>query len=334
MTKKNVSKRKTAVVGMYVDDAIAQAFGQFEHLPDVTVIPRMSRTAAKLHKRILGLSRRIFNPVHPKEDIFAKVICRGEVKKSTLKIGDAYDFLMIESPQAITPAYILHLRKYFPGSRFFLFMVNSLREYPALTKWIMHIEPYYDLIISCNKNDAEKNGWMYHPDCYTAAEGMSPSIHPSIDVVFLASDKGRGKIAYHVYKYLTAAGFVCDFTLVGNSNSQLSETGFRYVPKAIPYIDYLQKVMNARCILEITAYNQEFCTLRTMEAVTYGKLLLATNKSLEKEPFFDADQMLVFNDIDSIDISFLKREKTINVSDVFSPNRLLKDIMEEFANHE
>ena len=97
------------------------------------------------------------------------------------------------------------------------------------------------------------------------------------------------------------------------------------------YEDYLRLVFDSRCILEIVANNEEFCTLRTMEAITYGKLLLTTNRSLRSEPFFDENSMYIFNKAEDIDIDFLKNDpKNMKVSaDYFTPSNLLKFISEE-----
>ncbi|MBR2681637.1 MAG: hypothetical protein IKE22_00025, partial [Atopobiaceae bacterium] len=80
-------------------------------------------------------------------------------------------------------------------------------------------------------------------------------------------------------------------------------------------------------ILEITAQESPHCTLRTMEAISYGRLLATTNRDVTNEPFYDKGQILTVNEA-----SDLRRLKPMLVQwtpesfagrDYFSPARLV-----------
>ncbi|MGE8606939.1 hypothetical protein ACOI8T_09650 [Bifidobacterium breve] len=325
-----MSNYSTFVFGLHVDDAVEQAFRQFEELPDVFVIKKN-----KFHfieKKILGITRRLHQSRNRKSDFVSRFICASDLHDAPLAVGSRYNFFFIESYQAINYGYVSSLKEKFPDSTFTLFLVNALKEYTSLKKWVENVEPLYDHIISCNQRDAKENHWIYRPDCYTPVKeiGVTSAV-PLNDVVFLASDKGRADLAHEVYLYLSKMGLKCKFFILGKAKPEYEREGFSYISQAMSYEDYLRLVFDSRCILEIVANNEEFCTLRTMEAITYGKLLLTTNRSLSSEPFFDENSMYIFNKAEDIDIDFLKNDpKNMKVSaDYFTPSNLLKFISEE-----
>ena len=323
----------SVVVGLYVDEAVHRAFGEFERLPNVETISTGSAIRSFLDKKMLGISRRLFKPTVRKKDFLGSLICDLEVRNKTLSQEQRYNFLLIESPQAITPSYVIRLREKYSNSVFSLFLVNAIKEYPRLLEWIRNVAPFYDLIITCNKDDASRYGWHYYPDCYTPVDNLHLNDDPSIDVVFLGSDKGRAKIAHDVFVYLTSFGLKCDFYILGKRNPNYEAKGFTYLTAPMSYVKYLQLVANSRCILEITAHDEQFCTLRTMEAVTYHRNLLATNKNLEKEPFYDPEHMQIFSNVNDIDINIIKAPLAVDSSgDYFLPQNLLEFIREKVEN--
>ena len=66
------------------------------------------------------------------------------------------------------------------------------------------------------------------------------------------------------------------------------------------YKEVIDIVKQSNCILEVVQEGQNGITLRTMEAVCYGKKLLTNNKNIVKYPFYDSKYISVFEDIDDI----------------------------------
>lgn len=321
------------VVGAYVDDSIEQAYSQLKELNGVRLFPKHKAWMQWIYKKCLGLSRHYLGIDKAGEpDFLGKLICHAEVKDANLEQGKQYHFLLIESPQAINASYVTELRTLFPDSTFTLLLVNALKEYELLSKWIDLVEPLYNQIVSCNKSDAEQRGWLYHADCYTPLSLVREKDDLDIDVLFLGADKGRAGFAHEIYEQLKKHHLYCQFLIVGKPNPQYEDAGFRYLSKPIPYAEYLKMVARSRCLLEIVANGQDFCTLRTMEALSYGKLLLSTNKCLPNEPFYRPEQMAVIGSSGKIDSDFFRleiKDISANSDNPFLPEHLLKYLEEE-----
>lgn len=322
---KTMLQSKFVVIGLYVDDSIEQAYSQLNNLENVLVVKNHNRIISILIKKALGLERYLWATLRkygiPR--ILSRLICNYEVGGISLSKFDSYHFILIESPQAISPGYIEQLRRQFKQSTFSLVMVNSLKEYGSLKRWVSQVDPIYNHIITCNKSDAQSNGWLYYPDCYTPCN--LPIVEPDIDVLFLASDKGRGELALKIYERLTGFGYKCDFTIVGEETDRVHSIGeFKVIPNAIPYEKYLAKLARCKCILEIVANGEQFCTLRTMEAVSYGKKLITNNASLVEEPFYNKEHMMVFKSPSDISCRFIDDEVSERAADnPFLPENLL-----------
>lgn len=59
-----------------------------------------------------------------------------------------------------------------------------------------------------------------------------------------------------------------------------------YITQRISYPDMLDRVKASRCLLEVIRGDNSGWTLRTMEALIYGKKLITTNKHIIEAPFY------------------------------------------------
>lgn len=328
MKKDNTGDGKSKhniVIGLNVDDYILQAYSQLIELEGVSSVPAHSRFVRLLYKKLLGFSRRLYDVFRIGSDPLSSLIAYRELAKLNLNQGDTYNFILIESPQAICPGYVSSLKRRYPESTCTLILVNTLNEYKEMKKWVVNVEKTYDLVISCNKADSQKYRWEYFPDSYTPEPSIVPSDTPRYDVIFLAADKGRAQLAHSIYIELIEKGIKCLFMILGSRNPEFEDSGFIYLSKAMKYKEYLALVANTRCILEITAAGENYSTLRTMEAVSYGRKLITTNQWLRTEPFFDSRQMMILEPGKSISIDFIRQtHESYNVdSSFFLPEHLL-----------
>ncbi len=79
-------------------------------------------------------------------------------------------------------------------------------------------------------------------------------------------------------------------------------------------------------MLEILPDNQKEKTGRYLEAILYNKKLLTNNKYLNMLPYFKERYMKYFENIEDIDIEWIKKVEDIDYGykGEFSPNNILK----------
>jgi hypothetical protein len=238
--------------------------------------------------------------------------------------GHSYNFIFLESEKALSQEYLCHIKRVFPQSNCVLVLLNTTDEYPSFKNRISLVHDYYDMIVTCNETDAKNEGWSYHPDCYTPSPDVELTKKTSIDLLFVAADKGRAKLAREIFQYLTNKGVKCEFLIIGQDGSKVRNPNFKFINKQISYAEYLAKVSESRCLLEIVFGDQNYCTLRTMESVVYHKKLISNNRNLINESFYDHDNMLVFSTATDISYEFIRTafaEKIVETS--FLPEHLL-----------
>lgn len=309
-----------AVVGSQKSDYVACAYSEFERMTDVYVVRPLGGWLGRARRVTQSFRLRTVIPaacqeVWPRHDLGRLAGCRHP----------RY-FLLMDSPDALNPVYVKYVRKHFPNSALCLYMLNTVDE-NNLTR-VHRVLSYYDLVLTCNSDDAEKMGWLYHRASYSEPVFL-PSVSAEVDVCFVASDKGRGDLAWMMYNRLRDLGRRCDFLLIGPEDRSRARSDFRYSGSMLSYSEYLRRIRRAKAILEIVASNQDYCTLRTMEALSYGKLLLTTNENVTREPFFSRDQIHVIRDVSDLDdVDFdLQLPVSRECLGLFSPRRMLDCIV-------
>lgn len=183
--------------------------------------------------------------------------------------------------------------------------------------------PYFQHILSFDKRDCERNGFLYYPTNYSVLDIEMEG--EKKDVFFVGNAKGRGRIINRMAELFADAGIEIDFYLNGVSGRDCNNSAIVY-NKWINYEDVLKKVNNCNCIVEVVAKEQEGLTLRTMEAICYNKKLLTNNIHVKELPFYNPDYIQVFEDVKDIDTAFVKDRTIVDYGykDEFSPIHLLE----------
>ncbi|MDZ4180231.1 MAG: hypothetical protein U1E29_13530 [Coriobacteriia bacterium] len=313
------------VLGLDVADYITCAYHDLTLRDDVAIAwgvkGRLARTLKKLSTSFkVNAVLRV-----PLQSIWA----RYEISQCRPGRGDRHIFVCFESPEGLNPAYLQYVRRAYPRSALCLILLNPLDE--NVSERLNRVESLYDVIITCNEADATRRGWLYHPDCYSRVPSEIGAVAQS-DVCFIGTAKDRVATAHAVYTRIRETGLACDFWIVGKEQEYPESDGFRYLSRMLPYSEYLARIGATKCILEIVARDAHYCTLRTMEAVTYEKKLLTTNRMIVEEPFFQAENIQVFRNAEDIDVGFIQLPYSpLAAGDLFSPAHLLEFISSAVA---
>lgn len=119
---------------------------------------------------------------------------------------------------------------------------------------------------------------------------------------------------------------------------RVNENGITYINgRSITYRENLVNVRNTKCLLEVIQKESKGYTLRTLEAIAYGKRLISNNDSLLTAPFYNPDFIEMVSSFKDISSSFIERIKNVNEVDYnyiseLSPIKLLEFIEKKISD--
>lgn len=204
--------------------------------------------------------------------------------------------------------YIVYLKGKYPKSKFvsyYIDLVKPKNNAPLIEPF--KIKDKYDLIISYDEGDAAYYGLEFFPTSFSDYSPEDDFTISESDVFFVGRPKSRLKDIIEIYKILSSHGLKCDFYILGvDENEKIALEGIHYIEKPMPYQENLKHVIKSRCLLEIMQENATGATLRTWEAINYGKCLITNNKSLDRTSFYSSRFVTIFSDAYKLDIPFIK----------------------------
>ncbi|WP_165047711.1 MULTISPECIES: hypothetical protein [unclassified Adlercreutzia] len=139
---------------------------------------------------------------------------------------------------------------------------------------------------SFDPRECREYNMHFNPSFYSrmfSTMAKSSSIRKSregISAYFMGLEKGRLAKIMAVENALIAAGVETRFYVVKDeTSSEVTSSDFCY-SDSIPYSENILKVEESDILVEITKPNQEGVTIRTLEALFFGKKLITDNRSV------------------------------------------------------
>ncbi|MEE1259698.1 MAG: hypothetical protein U0K66_05900 [Paludibacteraceae bacterium] len=228
--------------------------------------------------------------------------------------------------------YVVWLRKKYPGCKLVVNYIDIVATWPDCAKPDA-IRGLFDMLVSYDRDDADKYNMYYHPTVYAEAKILKPNNKPETDVFFVGGAKNRMKIILETYDRLEKAGLKCFFYVMDAKPPYNQErSGIRYVTEKtwLSYEECVQYVQHTKCVLEIMQQGAKGETLRVWEAITYGKMLLTNNLFMTKSRFYDPDYVCLISENGDFDTQRIKDYvcKPNPFKDKVLPETLLKYIAE------
>lgn len=215
-------------------------------------------------------------------------------------------FLFYESFYlAYSKKYLRHLRKKFPKAKFCYIFLNPIDERKSVK--YNSIKKYYDAGVAIYREDVKKYGLLLNEYyCYSPPE-IDENTEYGSDVFFVGVNKGRLERMISVYELLSKSGLKCDFHMTEVEEGEQKYKDYIVYNKKMSYTEYLQRLNNSKCLLEILQDDASYFSIRTIEAMQFHKKLLTTNETIKYYDFYDERIIRVFKNVSDIDVNFIRQ---------------------------
>lgn len=157
------------------------------------------------------------------------------------------------------------------------------------------VSPFCD-IWTFDSNDAKKYNWKLNNQFYIPITSPNINASNSIRAFCTCLDKGRYSGMKKIRKQLMDNGVECDFTLVkdGTSNYDIQDSKWTR-EEGFPYSVFLQHTLDSDIIVDLVQPGQSGLTIRTLEALFYGKKIITNNLSVLMCPFYNEHNIFIMD---------------------------------------
>ena len=231
-------------------------------------------------------------------------------------------FMFFEGVEWFNEKYIAYLRKTYKGCKIVAYFQDIIERHYKKER-IEKLLALCDLALSYDKGDCDRYNLVLYRDVYSPIDISAADVKS--DVCCIIHAKNRLNKIEKAYDVLTQMGLKCDFYVTGvRDKEHVKKEGITYGEK-LPYKEVIRRVKASDTILEIMQEGADGYTLRTGEAIAYGKKLLTDNKSVKDEPFYSPDKIFVFDKPEEIKKEFFDG-KTVDYKylEEISPKKLLQ----------
>lgn len=239
-------------------------------------------------------------------------------------------FIFFEGVEWFNDNYIKFLRNNYPNCKiaaYFQDMISRHYDSSEAKKLI----GLCDIALSYDRNDCEKYGLNYYGDVYSILD--VPAAEEKSDVCCVINAKNRLNKIEMAYDVLIDKGLKCDFYIVGVKDKNHEKKAGIVYGKQLPYSEVIKKVKASKAILEIMQEGAVGYTLRTCEAIVYGKKLITDNAEVVSEPFYTPKNVSVIKRAEDISPAFINGEVDTaayrGYAEKLSPLKLLEFIEEK-----
>lgn len=142
-----------------------------------------------------------------------------------------------------------------------------------------------------DENDAKKYHIRQNNQFYI--ENPSCVLHEiKTDVLFVGQDKGRYDYIMKLKSFFEEEEIIFDCNIISDQNSVKDGC----YAAALSYGQVLDKIMETKCVLDITNKIQSGLTIRALEAVNFSKLLITDNSNVKKYSFYNDKYIFVLGE--------------------------------------
>lgn len=186
----------------------------------------------------------------------------------------------------------------------------------------------FDIVFSFDKEDCRRYGMEYMYSVFSMPDFVHEAKEDKSSAFFVGYGGTRLETLQKMFRRISKECQDCRFMIAGvKKKDQAPIPGVIY-NQVISYARELQLAYNTNCIVEVVREGQSGITLRTCEAVAFGKKLVTNNENLRNMPFYDPQYMKIISSEKELDLDFIKEENKADygTEDYFTPIKLLERI--------
>ena len=186
----------------------------------------------------------------------------------------------------------------------------------------------FDIVFSFDQEDCRRYGMEYVYSVFSMPDFVYEAKEDKSSAFFAGYGGTRLETLQKLFRRISNQCQDCRFLIAGvKKKDQAAIPGVTY-NQVIPYARELQLAYNTNCIVEVVRKGQSGITLRTCEAVSFGKKLVTNNENLRTMPFYDERYMKIIRSEKDLDLEFIKKEDKADygAEDYFTPLKLLERI--------
>lgn len=183
-----------------------------------------------------------------------------------------------------------------------------------------------------DKVEAQKAGISYYPLPMSKFEIGQNKNEEKSDIFFVGYVKTRYKKLIDVYDRCVEIGLKPEFYILGvEEDDQIYRENIHYI-EYMPYIDTLKVMSRSKCELELLVQGCTSYSQRVFDALIYDKKVITDNLALKDEEFYDPNQILIFDDINKISLSFFEIgfESKRHYAEKLSPIKFLEYLSQRY----
>lgn len=187
----------------------------------------------------------------------------------------------------------------------------------------------FDQVYTFYQKDAKEHGLRYF-DTYYSALPAPEKKEAGVDVFFWGTDGGRRPLIEGVANRVAELGFSGEY---GICYTESSEQQMSTNPRAkfiynepLPYEEVIQKLMQARIILDVVGDYSGGVSLRYFESFAYGKKLISNNPLVKEMRGYQENRILYIEKPEDITEEFLREEIALTYHQEFSPVHWIEEL--------
>lgn len=175
-------------------------------------------------------------------------------------------------------------------------------------------------IYTFDHEDSIKFKLSYYPQIYSrqlALKTKEPKELESNSVFFIGENKGRVNKLKLISGVIQKADLKSNIFIVKKHDEIIPNDtvgGFKFLSDYMNYNTYISMVNKSEYLLEVVQLGQQGLTLRTLEALFFGRKLITDNMSIDKYDFYNPANIYIidYEKKESVIIDELKKFKLMN----------------------
>lgn len=229
---------------------------------------------------------------------YASNRCQSSILSELSKKKKFVDAVLVTSGQAMTEDTLKALHQMYPQAKFIWNLWDSINEIDHFEA----IQKYFDILISFDKIEAERYGFVYSPDFYIKEAFAAQKKY---DYCFVATyTEYRNRVLQDMLSQIQGKNNFIYLKETPNNRivptirriffgeeKKLAERNIYY--QALDYDAMLEIFAESRCIIDIAHPGQTGLSMRPFEAMAVKSKLLTTNKTIDGYDFYQADNIYI-----------------------------------------